>query len=99
MTARPLTFWQARVLLLLTLEPQSVKQVADRIAGRGAVLDEGRVQQLLGELTALGLLEHQPQKGRTGSRYWLGSGPVVEAALDQAYEVVTGNRLHQARQN
>lgn len=99
MTVRPLTFWQARVLLLMTLEPQSVKDVADRIAVRGAVLDLSRVQQLLGELAALGLLGHKAQQGRTGGRYWLGSGPAIEDALDQAYGVVTGNRLYTPRQN
>lgn len=99
MTATPLTFWQARVLLLLTLDSQSVNDVADRIALRGTMLDPSRVQQLLNELTALGLLEHTPKKGHAGGRYWLGSGPVVEDALDQAHEVVTGNRLYQPRQN
>ncbi|KQR00511.1 hypothetical protein [Deinococcus sp. Leaf326] len=95
MTAPPLTFWQARALLLLTLEPQSVNDVADRIAVRGAVLDLSRVQQVLNELTALGLLGHTLKKGREGGRYWLGSGAAVEDALDQAYEVVKRGPLPQ----
>lgn len=99
MTAGPLTFWQARVLLLMTLDSQSVNDVAVRIALRGAMLDLSRVQQLLNELTGLGLLEHTPKKGHAGGRYWLGSGSAVEDALDQAYVVVTGNRLYQPRQN
>ena len=61
-------------MLLMTLEPQSVKAAANRIALRGAMLDLSWVQQLLGELTALGLLEYRTQQGRTGGRYWLGLG-------------------------
>ena len=94
-----LTFWQARLLLLMTLEPQSVKAVADRIALRGAMLDLSRVQQLVSELTVLGLLEYRAQQERTGGRYWLSSGPAVEDALDQAYEVVIGSWPHKTRQN
>lgn len=97
MTTSALTFWQARVLLLLTLEPQSVKAVADRIAVRGDMLDLSRIQQLLSELAALDLLEHRAQQGRTGGRYWLSSGPAVEDALDQAYVTVTGNQLYMTR--
>ena len=89
MTALALTFWQARILLLLTLESQSVNEVADRIAVQGALLDLSRVQQLLKELSALGLLEHTPKKGHAGGRYALGSGPAVDEALDQAHEIVT----------
>ena len=98
MISPPLTFWQARVLLLLTLESQSVNDVADRIAVQGTLLDLSRVQQLLHELSALGLLEHTPRKGHAGARYSLGSGPTVEEALDQAYEVVTSNQLNTPRQ-
>lgn len=88
MTAVPLTFWQARVLLLVTLDPQSVEEVTNRIAARGAVLDPARVRQLLDELKALGLLEHTSKTGRTGGRYWLSADPLVEQALDDAYAVV-----------
>lgn len=90
MTSPPLTFWQARVLLLLTLEPQSVEQVTNRIADRGAVLNTGRVRQLLDELLAVGLLTPTPRKGHAGARYALGAGPAIDAALDQTYEVVKG---------
>lgn len=90
MTAVPLTFWQARVLLLVTLEPQTVEEVTNRIAARGAILDPARVRQLLEELRELGLLDHQPQTGRVGNRYWLGTGPLIERALDDAYAVVKG---------
>lgn len=90
MTPLPLTFWQARILLLMTLEPQSVEEVTNRIAERGAVLDPARVRQLLDELKDLGLLEYTLKMGRTGSRYWLGTDPGVEQALDDAYAVVKG---------
>ncbi|KQR24854.1 hypothetical protein ASF71_19290 [Deinococcus sp. Leaf326] len=98
MTAPPLTFWQARVLLLMTLETQSVNDVAVRIALRGAMLDLSRVQELLRELTALGLLEYTPKRGHAAGRYQLGSGSVVEDALDQADVIVRGNRPHSTRQ-
>jgi hypothetical protein len=84
----PPTFWQARILLLLTLEPQSVDEVSSRMAERGAVLNNSRVRQLLDELLALGLVIQTPRKGHAGARYGLGSGPEVERALDQAYEIV-----------
>ncbi|KQR18880.1 hypothetical protein [Deinococcus sp. Leaf326] len=86
----PLTFWQVRILLLLTLEPQSVEEVSNRMAERGAVLDTSRVRQLLDELLAAGLLTQTPRKGHAGARYALGAGPAIDAALDQAYEVVKG---------
>lgn len=86
----PPTFWQARVLLLLTLEPQSVEEVSNRMADRGAVLNTSRVRQLLDELLVLGLVTQIPRKGHAGTRYGLGSGPVVDAALDQAYEIING---------
>ncbi|WP_235514446.1 hypothetical protein [Deinococcus sp. Leaf326] len=72
------------------MESKSLNDVAVRIALRGAMLDLSRVQQLLGELTALGLLEHTPKRGHAGGRYWLGSGAAVEDALDHAYAVVKG---------
>lgn len=84
----PLGIWQARVLLVMTLEPQTVKDITDRLATRGALLDPSRVRFVLEELKDLGLLDHAPQVGRAGSQYWLGSGPRVERALDDAYVVV-----------
>ncbi|KQR02005.1 hypothetical protein [Deinococcus sp. Leaf326] len=84
----PLTFWQARVLLLLTLEPQSVDEVSSRMAERGAVLNNSRVRQLLDELLAAGLVTQVPRKGHAGTRYGLGVVPAVDTALDQAYEIV-----------
>lgn len=95
MTAPPLTFWQARALLLLTLESQSMNDMADRIAVRGAVLDLLHARQILNELTTLGLLEHTLKRGREGGCYWLRSGAAVEDALDQAYEVVKRGPLPQ----
>ena len=93
----PLTFWQARVILLVTLAPQSVRDITDRVAGKGTVLDPARIRQLLYELKDMGLLEHAPQLGRAGSRYWLGSEPAVEKALDEAYLIVKGSSSRQSR--
>ena len=71
------------------LEPQSVEEVSNRMADRGAVLNTGRVRRLLDELLAAGLMTQIPHKGHAGTRYRLGSGPAVDEALDQDHEIVT----------
>ncbi|WP_082506007.1 hypothetical protein [Deinococcus sp. Leaf326] len=98
MTTRPLTLWQSRVLLLLTLEPQLVEEITNRMADRGAVLNTSRMRQLLEELTAAGLVTQTPRQGNAGTRYGLGAGPAIDAALDQAYEVTEGRSASLPRQ-
>lgn len=84
----PLTFWQARILLLLTLEPQSVEEVSNQMAERGAVLNASRVRQLLDELLAARWVAQTLHQGHAGARYRLASGLAVNTALNQAYEIV-----------
>jgi DNA-binding IclR family transcriptional regulator len=98
MTTRPITLWQSRVLLLLTLEPQAVEEITNRMADRGAVLNTSRVRQLLEELTTLRLVTQTPRQGNAGARYGLGAGPAVDAALDQAYELINGRPASSPRQ-
>lgn len=83
--ADQITAHQARVLLLVSLEGESVTEVADRLAERGHVQTSARVRQLLDELTSVGVLQREGGKGRMGSRYRLGGGMAVEVALDRAY--------------
>lgn len=88
--ANQITAHQARVLLLVSLEGESVTEVADRLAERGHLQTSARVRQLLDELTSVGVLRREGGKGRMGARYRLGGGMVVEVALDRAYALAQG---------
>lgn len=79
---------QASALLSLSLEPQSLNAVADRLTLRGYVTELHRTRQLLQELVELGLADCTRAPRRMGAHYWLASGPAVDTALDQAYALV-----------
>lgn len=87
MIARSLTPLQARVLLLLSLEPQSVAEIATRLSNKNHDLELSGVRLLLNSLTMLDLAVRS--RGKTGKwRYRLAPGRAVEAALEQAYTII-----------
>ncbi|AFD27435.1 hypothetical protein DGo_PB0166 (plasmid) [Deinococcus gobiensis I-0] len=92
MTPLPLTFWQARILLLMTQEPQSLNDVTHQLATHGKVLRLSRLEIIIEELRARELLGHLPQRDALESRYWLRSGPAAEEALHEAYGVVKNRK-------
>ena len=92
MTATPLTFWHARILLLMTPEPQSITDVATQLATQGKTLRISRLDAIFEDLKNRELLGYSPQRGSVESQYWLKSGVLVEDALHEAYTIVTARQ-------
>lgn len=89
MTAHTLTLPQAHVLLTLSLEPQSVNDLLTRLAKRGHQMEPSSVRFLLKSLVTLGLAVLDRRHQGAKLHYRLAHGVAVEAALEQAYELVT----------
>lgn len=84
-----LTPLQARVLLVLSLEPQSVAQVAHRLSKQGHMVELSGVRFLLNSLTRAELAVLDQDHSHVKFHYRLASGTAVERALDRAYEMMT----------
>lgn len=60
---------------------------AETLAERGQQAQPATLRRALDHLAAVGLVEVEKATGRSGTRFRLGSGAAVEAALDRAYEL------------
>lgn len=89
-----LTLQQARVLLLVSLEGETVADIADCLEERGHEVNTGALRRALKALAAAGLLEVSERasggRGRASTVYRLATGAAVEEALDLAYQMTSG---------
>lgn len=88
MTSSTLAPMQAHVLLLLSLEPQSVTEVTVRLVQRNHVLELSSIQFLLNSLVNLGVAVMDRDQNGMRRHYRLAQGVVVEEVLEQAYQLV-----------